>query len=84
MSRTIQVDSPAMPSLLGLPALEFKSLQGHESLGQLFCYTVELQTPDSPALTETVTANLPIKDLVGQEFSVRIALDGKGVLGALA
>jgi hypothetical protein len=45
-----------MPSLLGSPALEFKSLDGREALGELFEYTVRLQTPDSPALTEYITA----------------------------
>jgi type VI secretion system secreted protein VgrG len=58
-SRTISVGSDAMPSLLGNPALEFKSLDGTEALGQLFEYTVRLQTPDSPMLTEYVTANVP-------------------------
>jgi type VI secretion system secreted protein VgrG len=77
-SRTISVGSAAMPSLLGNPALEFKSLDGHEALGELFEYTVRLQTPDSPALTEYVTANVPIKQLVGKEFGICIELDGKG------
>ncbi|WP_307648064.1 type VI secretion system Vgr family protein [Variovorax boronicumulans] len=67
-----------MPSLLGNPALEFKSLDGREALGELFEYTVRLQTPDSPALTEYITANVPIKQLIGKEFSVCIELDGKG------
>ena len=67
-----------MPSLLGNPALEFKSLDGHEALGELFEYTVRLQTPDSPMLTEVVTANVPIKQLIGKELSVCIELDGKG------
>jgi type VI secretion system secreted protein VgrG len=77
-SRTISVGSDAMPSLLGNPALEFKSLDGTEALGQLFEYTVRLQTPDSPALTEYVTANVPIKQLIGKEFGICIELDGKG------
>jgi type VI secretion system secreted protein VgrG len=67
-----------MPSLLGRPALEFKSLDGREALGQLFEYTVRLQTPDSPLLTEHVTANVPVKQLVGKEFGLCIELDGKG------
>jgi type VI secretion system secreted protein VgrG len=67
-----------MPSLLGSPALEFKSLDGTEALGELFEYTVRLQTPDSPMLTGYVTANVPVKQLVGKEFGIRIALDGKG------
>ncbi|MDP9990617.1 type VI secretion system secreted protein VgrG [Variovorax boronicumulans] len=78
VSRTISVGSAAMPSLLGSPALEFKSLDGAEALGELFEYTVRLQTPDSPMLTEYVTANVPVKQLVGKEFGVGIELDGKG------
>jgi len=77
-SRTISVDSADMPTLLGRPALEFKSLDGTEALGQLFEYTVRLQTPDSPMLTEHVTANVAIKQLIGKEFSICIELDGKG------
>ncbi|MDH6168207.1 type VI secretion system secreted protein VgrG [Variovorax boronicumulans] len=77
-SRTISVGSPAMPSLLGNPALVFKSLDGTEALGELFQYTVRLQTPDSPMLTEYVTANVPVKQLVGKEFGIGIELDGKG------
>jgi type VI secretion system secreted protein VgrG len=67
-----------MPSLLGSPALEFRSLDGHEALGELFEYTVRLQTPDSPALTDYVTANVPVKQLVGKEFGICIELDGTG------
>ncbi|MFM9922483.1 type VI secretion system tip protein TssI/VgrG [Variovorax sp. H27-G14] len=78
VSRTVCVGSVAMPSLLGAPALAFKSLEGSEALGQLFDYTVQLQTPESPLLTEVVTANVPVKQLVGKEFSIRIELDGKG------
>ncbi|QNK71694.1 type VI secretion system tip protein VgrG [Variovorax sp. PAMC26660] len=63
---------------MGQPALEFKSLDGREALGELFEYTVRLQTPDSPALTEYVTANVPVKQLIGKEFSICIELDGKG------
>lgn len=78
ISRTVCVSSAAMPSLLGSPALEFKSLDGREALGELFEYTVRLQTPDSPALTEYVTANVPVKQLIGKEFGIRLELDGKG------
>ncbi|WP_143713531.1 hypothetical protein [Variovorax sp. RO1] len=78
ISRTVCVSSAAMPSLLGSPALEFKSLDGREALGELFEYTVRLQTPDSPALTDYVTANIPVKQLIGKEFGIRLELDGKG------
>ncbi|GER17285.1 type VI secretion system Vgr family protein [Variovorax boronicumulans] len=68
-----------MPSLLAEPALEFKSLDGSEALGELFEYTVRLQTPDSPELTDFLTANVPVKQLIGKEFCIRIELDGKGI-----
>ena len=84
MSRTVHVNSPAMPSLLGMPALEFKSLSGGEALGALFRYIIELQTPDSSSLTEYVSANLNVKALVGKEFSVVIQLDGGGLAGMSA
>ena len=78
MPRTVQVKSPAMPSLLGGPAFEVKSLTGREALGELFLYTIELQTPDSPQLTPTVTANVDVKKLVGKELSIIIELEGRG------
>jgi type VI secretion system secreted protein VgrG len=78
ISRTITVNSASMPCLLGSAALEFKSLEGSEALGQLFEYTVQLQTPDSPVLTEVLTANVPVKQLVGKEFGICLELDGKG------
>ena len=79
MNRTVNVSSPAMPTLLGLPALEFKSIEGKEALGSLFRYTIDLQTPDSSSLTEYVSANVNIKTLVGKEFSVSIEIDGSGL-----
>src|SRR4028118_2267635 len=83
MSRTVQVNSPAMPRLLGMPAFEFKAMHGGEALGQLFHYSIELQTPDAPHLTDSVTANLPIKDLVGKELSLVIELEGKGFMAGI-
>ncbi len=34
MSRTLTLTSPAMPTLLGLPALEARAIHGHETLGE--------------------------------------------------
>lgn len=79
MTRTATVSSPAMPSLLGSPAFEFKSMEGKEGLGALFRYTIDLQTPGSSFLTEYVSANVNVKALVGKEFSVSIQLDGSGL-----
>jgi type VI secretion system secreted protein VgrG len=67
-----------MPELLGEPALEFKSLQGQERLSTLYAYHLELQTPDSPHISEQASANVDYKSLVGKELSVAIELDGSG------
>lgn len=75
---TVTISSPAMPQLLGVDALEFKSLHGSEGLSQLYKYTVELQTPDNPLITELSGANIPYKNLVGKEFSLNIELERNG------
>jgi hypothetical protein len=76
MPRTFTVHSAAMPELLGLPALEFYELRGHENLSELFAYTLTLITPDTPLLSEHISANIDYKALVGKELSVNIELDG--------
>ena len=78
MNRTISITSPAMPTLLGFNALEVEVLDGHEGLGQLFHYRLRLRTPDNPAITELVAANVPFKQLVGKEITVHIELEGRG------
>lgn len=78
MSRTLTLTSPAMPTLLGLPALEARAIHGHETLGEMYHYTVLAATPDSPLLTERAAANVDFKSLVGKEATVHIQLDGKG------
>ena len=72
MPRTFKVKSPAMPTLMGLPALEFASLSGGEGLSQVFVYHITLITPDSPMLTGLVSANVTYKDLVGKQFTVTL------------
>ena len=78
MPRTFKVTSSAMPNLAGLPALEFASLSGSEGLSQVFEYHITLVTPDNPMLTDLVTANVDYKPLVGNSFTVTMALDGGG------
>ncbi|MDB5846443.1 MAG: type secretion system tip protein VgrG, partial [Rhodoferax sp.] len=58
-------------------------MQGSESLGTLFRYVIELQTPDAPDLTEVVTANINVKQLVGKEFNVIIELEGRGFMAGI-
>ncbi|MDM0121800.1 hypothetical protein, partial [Variovorax arabinosiphilus] len=46
-ARTLRVSSPALPVVLGQPALEPVRLSGHEGLNSLFHYELLLKTPDS-------------------------------------
>lgn len=78
MNRTISYWSSVSMTLKGAPAFEVKSVHGTENLGELFHYTITLQTPDSPDLTEVVTANLSYKQMVGKEAGITIELDGGG------
>ena len=78
MPRTFKVTSSAMPTLMGMPALEFSSLSGSEGLSQVFEYHITLITPDNPALTELTSANVDYKPLVGNSFTVTMALEGGG------
>lgn len=78
MPRTFKVTSAAMPQLLGFPALELQSLRGQEGLSQVFQYHIRLITPDNPALTSLLTANVNYKPLVGNSFTVSMDLDGGG------
>jgi type VI secretion system secreted protein VgrG len=75
MSHVAQLKSEAMPSLAGMPALEFRSIRGHESLGDCFEYYVRAITPDLPVLTSAVTANVDYKALLGKELTVDMEVD---------
>ncbi|MEJ8826842.1 hypothetical protein WKW80_33390 [Variovorax humicola] len=44
-SRTLQIQSEAIPVVLGRPALEPVRLSGHEGLNSLFEYELLLKTP---------------------------------------
>lgn len=78
MSRTFRVTSPAMPVLLGMPALELHALTGEERLSELFRYNLLLKTPANPAIAWQSAANLNLKDLVGKEMTVHLSLDAQG------
>ncbi|EBU8262897.1 type VI secretion system tip protein VgrG [Salmonella enterica subsp. enterica serovar Stuttgart] len=60
-------------------ALLFASLDGGETLSELFSYVVQLKTPDTLNLGYvSPAANLPLKPMVGKELCVNIELDGGG------
>lgn len=78
MPRSITFWSAASGTLKDSPLFEVQSVQGSDALGELFHYTVALQTPDSPDLTALVAANLPYKQMVGHEAGLVIEVDGGG------
>ncbi|EBX7828533.1 type VI secretion system tip protein VgrG [Salmonella enterica subsp. enterica serovar Livingstone] len=58
-------------------ALLFASLDGGETLSELFSYVVQLKTPDTLNLGYvSPAANLPLKPMVGKDLCVNIELDG--------
>ncbi|HDO2742581.1 TPA: type VI secretion system tip protein VgrG [Salmonella enterica subsp. enterica serovar Typhimurium] len=60
-------------------ALLFASLDGGETLSELFSYVVQLKTPDTLNLGYvSPAANLPLKPMVGKDLCVNIELDGVG------
>ncbi|EAX4124063.1 type VI secretion system tip protein VgrG [Salmonella enterica] len=60
-------------------ALLFASLDGGETLSELFSYVVQLKTPDTLNLGYVSPApNLPLKPMVGKDLCVNIELDGGG------
>ncbi|ECM9104156.1 type VI secretion system tip protein VgrG [Salmonella enterica subsp. enterica serovar Typhimurium] len=59
--------------------LLFASLDGGETLSELFSYVVQLKTPDTLNLGYvSPAANLPLKPMVGKDLCVNIELDGGG------
>lgn len=75
---TVTVDSPAMPRLLGLPALRLLRLSGAERLSALDAYTLELRTPGDDVVPLVASANLDLHSLIGHSFTASIRLDGMG------
>ncbi|WP_409519991.1 type VI secretion system Vgr family protein, partial [Pantoea sp.] len=77
MSRIVNFSSPAMPLLMGEPALGFSHIEGKESLSELYTYTLTAKTPANPAIPWQTAANLNLKDFIGKEFTIEIKLDGE-------
>ncbi|EAO2991783.1 type VI secretion system tip protein VgrG [Salmonella enterica subsp. enterica serovar 4,[5],12:i:-] len=74
-AHNVTVSGSAVP----LGALLFASLDGGETLSELFSYVVQLKTPDTLNLGYvSPAANLPLKPMVGKDLCVNIELDGGG------
>lgn len=75
MAHNVTVSGSAVPP----GALLFASLDGGETLSELFSYVVQLKTPDTLNLGYvSPAANLPLKPMVGKDLCVNIELDGGG------
>ncbi|MTD38228.1 type VI secretion system tip protein VgrG [Erwinia sp. CPCC 100877] len=79
MSRTIRLSSPAMPQLLGEPALVISKLDGEESLSSLYSYLITAKTPANSLIPWQAASNVDLKALIGKEMTVEIELDGNGL-----
>jgi type VI secretion system secreted protein VgrG len=78
MTRTLSVQSPAIPLVLGSPALEPVRLSGREGIDSLFEYELRLKTPDALNLGASGAADFDLDGFIGREISCSIQLDGAG------
>lgn len=84
--RTLDIEGAALPLWRDMPMFKVSRLAGVEKLGKLYDYTVDLATIEAPGLYISDLPKLvPIDSLVGQEVTVKIAIEGSGtyVAGAL-
>ena len=79
-SRTLQIQSEAIPVVLGRPALEPVRLSGREGLNSLFEYELLLKTPDALNLGASGAADFNLDDFIGREINCAIQRDGMGDL----
>ncbi|WP_145517697.1 type VI secretion system Vgr family protein, partial [Yersinia mollaretii] len=79
MSRTIKLSSPAMPYLLGEPALVLSKLEGEEAFSTLYSYTITAKTPANPSIPWQTASNVDLKALIGKEMTIEMELDGNGL-----
>jgi type VI secretion system secreted protein VgrG len=77
-ARTLEVSGPALPMFRGAPVLVATRLTGHSALSELFCYSLELKTPDDYAFSPSLAANINLDAIVGTEVTCRIQLEGSG------
>jgi predicted chitinase len=77
-SRTLSVESAAIPIVLGRPALEPVRLSGREGVNSLFEYELLLKTPDPLNLGASGAADWDLDSFIGREITCSIQLDGAG------
>ncbi|MFM0138788.1 type VI secretion system Vgr family protein [Caballeronia grimmiae] len=78
--RTLTVSGPALPTLpTGEDALHLVSIEGNEHLSKIYTYTLDLLTPANLPMLSAEAANFDLNEMVGQELTVTVQLDGMGV-----
>jgi len=77
-TRTLQIQSDAIPQHLESPALEPVRLSGREGINSLFAYELLLKTPDALNLGASGAADFNLDDFIGREISCSIELEGAG------
>lgn len=71
-TRTVNVSGAAVPAGM----LTFASMNGQETLSELFSYTIQLKTPDKLNIGYFApSSNLPLKSMVGKDLTVDIELE---------
>ena len=71
-TRTVNVSGAAVPAGM----LTFASMNGQETLSELFSYTIQLKTPDKLNIGYFAPgSNLPLKLMVGKDLTVDIELE---------
>ena len=78
MQRTLSIQSPAIPVLLGQSTLEAVRLSGNEGLNSLFAYELLLKTPDALNLGASGAMDFDLDLFIGREITCLIQLDGAG------
>lgn len=75
--RTITASGAALPrSPSGEPALVLRSMRGEEALSEIYTYLLDMVTPDSLDMLADDAANLDLRDMIGNELTVSIQLEG--------
>ena len=84
-TRTLSIHSPAIPQTNDPSALIPVRLSGTEAMNHLFEYQLLLKTPDALNPFAGDAADVALDDLIGQEMTVMVQLDGSGtfVAGAM-
>ncbi|WP_027801639.1 type VI secretion system Vgr family protein [Paraburkholderia dilworthii] len=75
--RTVTAAGSALPgSPSGQPALVLRSIRGGEALSEISTYLLDMVTPDDLDMFTDDAANLDLRDMIGNELTVSIELEG--------